>query len=157
MKYDKANRLIEYNGEEVKYDTDGNMTYGPVDGKMTKLSYDSRNRLIKAGDITYEYDSENNKIAANLENYKEEYIWAQIGSFAQLIMVKRYEASGDNSSDNKEYSTIEYEKATYYYGVGLEYETISKGTYYHHYNNVGNTLLLQIKMESLVILFLSIV
>ena len=60
-----------------------------------------------------EYDSENNKIAANLKNYKEEYIWAQIGSFTQLILVKRYEASGDNSSENKEYSTIEYEKATY--------------------------------------------
>ena len=40
-------------------------------------------------------------------------------------MVKRYEASGDNNSENKEYSTIEYEKATYYYRVGLEYESTS--------------------------------
>ena len=68
MKYDKANRLIEYNGEEVRYDADGNMVYGPVDGRMTELEYDCRNRLIKAGDITYEYKTEEEVKAPVAEN-----------------------------------------------------------------------------------------
>lgn len=45
MEYDSANRLISYNGEEVTYDVKGNMLKGPVDGKMTELTYDCRNRL----------------------------------------------------------------------------------------------------------------
>ncbi len=47
--HDASNRLVTYNGEQVEYDKAGNMTYGPVDGKMTKLTYDCRNRLIDAG------------------------------------------------------------------------------------------------------------
>ena len=72
MKYDAANRLIYYNGEEVKYDADGNMIYGPLDGKMTKFEYDSRNRLICAGDVRYRYDAENVRIAADYPEYTEE-------------------------------------------------------------------------------------
>ena len=70
MTYDSANRLITYNGEEVKYDADGNMTYGPLDGKMVTYKYDSRNRLVSVGNISYEYDCENNRIALVKGNYR---------------------------------------------------------------------------------------
>ena len=46
MTYDDANRLKTYNGQSVTYDEKGNMTYGPVDGKMQELTYDCRNRLV---------------------------------------------------------------------------------------------------------------
>ena len=36
MTYDENNRLLTYNGETVQYDKDGNMTYGPLQGKMTE-------------------------------------------------------------------------------------------------------------------------
>ncbi len=62
MTYGKGNRLLTYNGQEVKYDADGNMTYGPLDGKMVNFKYDARNRLIEAGTTTYQYDVENNRI-----------------------------------------------------------------------------------------------
>ncbi|MBQ7066075.1 MAG: hypothetical protein IJN92_04575 [Lachnospiraceae bacterium] len=63
MEYDKTNRLIKYNGKEVKYDKDGNMVYGPLNGVMTSFTYDCRNRLIQAGTTKYEYDAEDNRIA----------------------------------------------------------------------------------------------
>lgn len=56
MTYDENNRLLTYNGKKVQYDKDGNMTYGPLNGKMTEFVFDCRNRLIKAGDTSYEYD-----------------------------------------------------------------------------------------------------
>ena len=39
------------------------MTYGPVDGVMTELTYDVRNRLVSAGKVSYTYDCENTRIA----------------------------------------------------------------------------------------------
>ena len=62
MEYDKTNRLIKYNGQTVKYDADGNMTYGPLNGEMTTFVYDCRNRLVQAGNTTYQYDAENYRI-----------------------------------------------------------------------------------------------
>ena len=62
MEYDSTNRLIKYNGQNVKYDADGNMTFGPLNGEMTTFVYDCRNRLIQAGDTTYQYDAENYRI-----------------------------------------------------------------------------------------------
>ena len=44
MEYDEENRLTKYNGQEVSYDSEGNMTYGPLNGVMTGFVYDCRNR-----------------------------------------------------------------------------------------------------------------
>ena len=74
MQYDAANRLIKYNGEDVEYDADGNMTYGPLDGVMTHFAYDCRNRLVSAGNTTYEYDAENNRIAVVVNNVRTDYV-----------------------------------------------------------------------------------
>ncbi len=68
MEYDNVNRLTSYNGKTVKYDLDGNMTYGPLNGEMAYFTYDCRNRLTETktdnGAITrYEYDAENNRTA----------------------------------------------------------------------------------------------
>ena len=46
------------------------MTYGLVDGEMTELSYDSRNRLIKSVDISYVYDCENIRISKETSDSK---------------------------------------------------------------------------------------
>ena len=39
MTYGKGNRLLTYNGQEVTYDADGNMIYGPLNGKMVEFKY----------------------------------------------------------------------------------------------------------------------
>ena len=74
MTYDKNNRLLTYNGEEVKYDKDGNMTYGPLDGVMKEFVFDCRNRLVQAGDTIYEYDAENNRVAVITKTKRTEYV-----------------------------------------------------------------------------------
>jgi len=67
MEYDENSRLVRYNGEVVKYDKDGNMVCGPLEGKMAAFTYDCRNRLIEVknsdGKVTrYLYDAENHRI-----------------------------------------------------------------------------------------------
>ena len=59
MEYNEANQLIKYNGYDVLYDSDGNMIYGPLNGEMTRFTYDCRYRLISAGEVSYSYDAEN--------------------------------------------------------------------------------------------------
>ena len=46
MTYTKDNRLATFNGQEVQFDADGNMTSGPLNGQMSSYTYDSRNRLV---------------------------------------------------------------------------------------------------------------
>lgn len=71
MAYDEENRLISYNGEALRYDADGNMTYGPVNGVMTELTYDCRNRLASAGGMRYTYDAWSRGYFYNIDHYDE--------------------------------------------------------------------------------------
>jgi YD repeat-containing protein len=51
LQYGKGNRLIKFYGEDVTYDSDGNMTYGPLGSKMVNFTYNERNRLRQVGRI----------------------------------------------------------------------------------------------------------
>ena len=138
-KYDAANRLISYNGKEVQYDKDGNMTYGPLDGKMVQYEYDCRNRLVKAGDTEYEYDAENNRTAVETAEYREEYLVNSNASLSQILTATRYEKghSGRAGSGNSGTVTV------YTYGNGLVSQyTEENDTEYYHYNNIGSTMYL---------------
>ena len=91
MEYDKTNRLIKYNGVEVKYDKDGNMVYGPLNGVMTSFIYDCRNRLIQAGTTKYEYDAEDNrtaviKNAGTTEEIRTEYVVDSVEELSRTLM-----------------------------------------------------------------------
>ncbi|MDE7368038.1 MAG: PKD domain-containing protein, partial [Lachnospiraceae bacterium] len=143
MVYDDANRLIRYNDNFVRYDSKGNMTYGPLNGVMTEFRYDCRNRLIQAGDTTYTYDAENQRIASTTDGVTTEYV---IDSRAELSQVLE-----------------EYQKnqvvAAYIYGNGTlisdritaenSFESSETGNEnsrnsigeprYYHYDNLGST------------------
>ena len=86
------------------------MVYGPVDGKMTELEYDCRNRLIKAGNITYEYDAEGNRIVTNTPEYREEYVYNASASLVHVLEINRYKTE-DDINDN---ATKAYEKTVCY-------------------------------------------
>ncbi|WP_303804257.1 polymorphic toxin-type HINT domain-containing protein [Ruminococcus flavefaciens] len=122
MKYDSANRLIEFNGEKVKYDADGNMVYGPVNGKMTELVYDCRNRLVSAGGVSYEYDAENNRISKTSGNVKTSFV---VDTSGELSRVLTAETSG--------------KKTSFVYGIGLISQQTDTETLFYHFNNIGNT------------------
>ena len=128
MAYDTNNRLLTYNGEEVKYDKDGNMTYGPLQGKMAEFVYDCRNRLVKAGDTSYEYDAENNRTAVITGTKRTEYVVNSQPELSQILQSRITDG--------------EREETTYYlYGKGLlSQENVTGGYLTYHFNNVGSTM-----------------
>ena len=144
MEYDSANRLIKYNGEEVIYDVKGNMTYGPVGVQMTELSYDARNRLVKAGKVSYTYDCENIRIATTEDGITTEYVTDTGGSLSRMLIA--YEDVG----------TAGESETHYYYGAeGLacqlsvesgddnSSDTDNISNYFlYHYDNIGSTTLI---------------
>ena len=125
MTYDEENRLITYNGEEILYDADGNMTYGPVNGVMSELVYDCRNRLVSAGGVTYTYDAENNRIAMESDRHKETYVVDTVSSSLSRILT---------ITDGSGTTTL------CIYGQGLICEKTGDIYQYHHYNNLGSTM-----------------
>ena len=133
MEYSDDNRLISYNGEEVKYDEEGNMTYGPLDGKMTEFVYDCRNRLIKAGDTEYSYDAENNRIAVTRDGVTTKYVVDSNCEYSQVLT-----------------ATTDGNVITYIYGDGLIAQESGQDYVTYHYNQVGSTTALTDKQGSVV-------
>ena len=127
MTYDENNRLLTYNGEEIKYDKDGNMTYGPLADKMTDFVYDCRNRLIQAGDTKYTYDAENNRIGVETKEKKIEYTINTQPELSQVLQSAEIK-------DNKETTTY------YFYGNGLTSQDNGRDYFVYHFNNVGSTM-----------------
>lgn len=128
MTYDKNNRLLTYNGEKIQYDKDGNMTYGPLQGKMTKFEFDCRNRLVKAGDTSYTYDAENNRIAVTTGAKRTEYVINTQPELSQVL-----QSTVTNGS--------KVEATYYFYGRGLiAQDNEDSGYLTYHFNNVGSTM-----------------
>ena len=122
MEYDSANRLIKYNGETVKYDADGNMTYGPLNGTMAEFTYDCRNRLVSAGGVTYAYDAENQRISKTANDIKTSFVIDTSGALSRILT---QETAG---------------VTTYYvYGTGLISQGQDGKELYYHFNNIGST------------------
>jgi len=69
MAYQAANRLATVDDFVIQFDADGNMTRGPLAGELTNFGFDSRNRLVQAGDTVYNYDAENQRIGVNQIQY----------------------------------------------------------------------------------------
>jgi len=110
------------------------MVYGPVNGVMTDLSYDCRNRLIYAGGVRYEYDAENTRIAEETSDYRAVFVTDVVSSDLSKVLVKKtYKKSNGVVSTN----SID---RLYVYGNGLISETEGASTLYHHYNNIGSTM-----------------
>ena len=145
MEYDKTNRLIKYNGVEVKYDKDGNMVYGPLNGVMTSFIYDCRNRLIQAGTTKYEYDAEDNrtaviKNAGTTEEIRTEYVVDSVEELSRTLMATEIKTgTGATTASDTETGT-EGITTYFYYGNGLlAQENAEEGYLTYHFNNVGST------------------
>ncbi len=118
------NRLATYNGQEVSYDADGNMTYGPLDEQMTSYSFDSRNRLTAAGNSIYTYDAESNRIGVNIDGEQYDDIINPHASLSQVLA----RTAADNS------------QTFYVYGLGLIGEENQNGCQVYHYDLRGSTV-----------------
>ena len=143
MEYDDNNRLIRYNEEEVQYDADGNMTYGPVDGQMTNLVYDCRNRLVQAGETTYEYNSQNERIAKTENGIRTDYIIAQIEGQDCVIEVEESVRTEASEETNEDATTTENAEATKTVETNIDAEENTethKGAEEKEQNSVHKTL-----------------
>ncbi|MBQ8923604.1 MAG: RHS repeat protein, partial [Lachnospiraceae bacterium] len=145
MTYDSSNRMITYNGEMIEYDSDGNMTYGPLNGKMVHYEYDCRNRLIKAGDTEYTYDAENIRTATITPYYTEEYITDSVSALSRVLEIDRV-YQNKYIQENKYNDGKSTEHEVYYYGNGLAYEKTyadneDDKTLIYHYDHLGSTKL----------------
>ena len=128
MTYTGDNRLATYNDEEVQFDQDGNMVYGPLNGKMDTYVYDSRNRLLKAGGVQYGYNSENMRTSLSINGEKTNFVINPHAIFSQLLM----ETDEDGQA-----------KAHYVYGLGLIGREDSSGNYQiYHFDRRGSTIAL---------------
>ena len=147
MTHDENNRLLTYNGEDIKYDKDGNMIYGPLDGGMREFVYDCRNRLIQAGDTSYTYDAENNRIGVETKEKKIEYTINTQPELSQVLQSTEIKLSDKNADDGTDkdikISTADNTNTTtiyYFYGNGLTAQDNGKGYLSYHFNNVGSTM-----------------
>ncbi len=124
LTFDSANQIATFNGQSVTHDTDGNMTNGPIPstGAMGAYTYDSRNRLTSAGNLTYTYNAENNRVAIG-------------GTETTTLVVDPNSALPKVLSRTKNGVTTRY-----VYGAGLQYEVSSAGAAtYYHFDQTGNT------------------
>ena len=147
MEYDKTNRLIKYNGKEVKYDKEGNMIYGPLNGVLTSFTYDCRNRLVQAGNTKYEYDAEDNrtaviKNAGTKEELRTEYVVDSVEELSRVLMAVEKKSGNTVTGSGMEDATDKtvIQTTYFYYGNGLSaQENEQEGYLTYHFNNVGST------------------
>ena len=150
--YDKNGNVLKET-EEKKQNTTGNIqAISDKNVKVIKRTYDSRNRLISAGNVTYDYDAENTRISVTTTDKKITYVTDVAGEMSQLL------ESYEKTNDGKKIHTV------YVYGNGLIYsyndneadsittdnkvqdlvsdkssDKHTDRTTYYHYNNIGST------------------
>ena len=115
MTYQAANRLATVADEVVEFDADGNMVLGVVN------QFDSRNRLVQAGDVVYSYDAENQRIGVNQTQFV-------VNSQPALSQVLVKEENG--------------QKTFYIYGLGLIGQEVDGEYTSYHFDYRGSTVAL---------------
>ena len=139
MTYDKDNRLVTYNGQQVTYDADGNMIRGPLDGQMAEFTYDCRNRLVEvtpdSGEtIKYEYDAENVRLCETTDETRTTFVTDRETTYSQMLTETEEEK-------NLFGLFVEKEVKNYTYGKGLisEHRRSEGKTLYYHFDHIGST------------------
>ena len=118
------NRLATYDGQQVSYDDDGNLTLGPLGDDFAEYSYDNAGNLSKAGPWDFEYDAEDQLIAIVSNNQRTRLIVNPQPEVNQ-VLVKR-DPNGDETR--------------YVWGIGLAYEEVNGQIRVYHYDQRGSTV-----------------
>lgn len=135
MTYNDDNQIATFNGNGVNYDADGNLTNGPLtNNTFVSYTYDGRNRLLNAGELSYGYDPSANRVAitsgTNVANVTR-FVVNPNAALSQVLIRTRPDGS----------------KTFYVHGVGLLYEVNETGgaetaTATYHYDYRGSTVAL---------------
>lgn len=123
--YDDDNRLLTVNTQAVTIDDDGNLQGSAgVPPAFAGLTYNSRNQLLTAGNLSYKYDPLGNRIGVT--DTTGETKWT-IDPTASRALVREKPGGA---------------KTYYIYGLGLLYEINGTATTTYHFDNRGNTIAL---------------
>ncbi len=128
--YDADNRIATWNGQPVAVDANGNLTSAPLLGTTHETyTYNARNQLTSAGDLSYTYDAEGNRVGiTNTEGTTHFVLESTAAALSRVLMS---EAPGG-------------EITHYVYGLGLLYEVREldevEESRVHHYNLSGSTI-----------------
>ncbi|RDV80175.1 RHS repeat protein, partial [Ammonifex thiophilus] len=125
MTYGPDNRLESFSGQRVEHDADGNLVLGPLGGRPAEFRFDSRNRLVKAGETEYFYDPEGRRIALVHQGKRIDYL---IDPSSPLFRVVA-QVEGDRWT-------------CYVWGLGLVEEERDGKALFYHYDLRGSTVAL---------------
>jgi RHS repeat-associated protein len=121
----------------LNYDSDGNMTSGPLPGvdAFVSYTYDARNRLISVSGTSYQYDAESNRIGKTDTNGTTSYVIDPHGDALPRVLIRE---NPDLSAGQAGGSITRY-----VYGIGLLYQVDDNDTAtYYHYDQSGSTIAL---------------
>jgi RHS repeat-associated protein len=123
MIYDADNRLEQFNGVNVAFDNNGNMTRGPLRNGTAEFRYDPMNRLTSAGGVFYAYDEEDRLIRITSDDGTRGLV-VDPGNGMSRILAK----TGTGGT------------TLYVYGLGLMYEDTGGQIRVYHFDHNGNTV-----------------
>jgi len=126
MSYGDNNRINNYNGQDLNFDLDGNLTQVPLNGTLADLHFNSRQQLIQVGDTHYTYNAEGHRIAQITHGLTTQYTVNPEAGLSQILI--KTQPNGT--------------KTYYVYGIGLIGEDNNNQYSAYHYDLRGSTLAL---------------
>ena len=137
MTYEAANRADTYHSvtveqeKDILLDADGNMTWGPLEHGSLKrnwvdFAYDSRNRLVSAGETLYRYDAGNQRITVSVSGEETRYVVNPQAVLSQ-VLVK---------------TAPDGQQTFYVYGLGLIGQEAGGDYQAYHFDLRGSTVAL---------------
>jgi RHS repeat-associated protein len=125
MTYGADNRLSSAYGQPVVYDTDGNMTSGPLNGATATYTFDARNRLTGIGTSSYVYDAQGNRVSTTNGAVTTRYVVDPNAQLPRVLM----ETTATGTAT-----------AYYVYGLGLISREDATSYQTYHYDLRGSTV-----------------
>ncbi len=126
LTYAADNRLDTYEGQNVQYDADGNMTEGPLAENMVNFTFDARSRLTGGGNTSYTYDALNNRVRVSDGVQQTSYTINPNAPLSQVLI-----------------QTDEENTKTYFvYGLGLIGQETGGDYRSYHFDHLGSTIAL---------------
>ncbi len=122
--YSLDNRLTQKDGIAVTYDSDGNVSAGPVSSQTATFEWDHNNNLKKAGNINFTSDIDDRLNGWQTPIETVSFTTLDSGGNSQILVAES--SSGTTTR--------------YVYGVGLAYEEVDGQIKVHHYDERGNTV-----------------
>ena len=128
MVYDADDALTNFCGQTVTNDANGNMVYGPLTSSgFAAYTYDARNRLTSAGEVSDAYDPAGNRVGVTTGGSVTTFVVNPNAALSQVLI--RLHGGVTNY---------------YVYGVGLLYEVTptngAETVLTHHYDYRGSTV-----------------